>query len=323
MTHPGCPFFAAKKEIPLQPFESLFGFHFIEIDIKRLVEINDAVSPYFRTLLAIWQKPDALRTPVTVAGLAAQHIDWGGSLSWIALLPALSYLTPPSVKTFVYKPEYQGLTFSSELQNFLVPEVKLRAEVNQAKKMAAQLLKWHEKLQTGLLKEHGLTRGTTPHEEKDVTLTFAESSIGQMDSERKTALTSAVKAMDSALEEYLKIATQRVSLATLARRLKNWYELTPVVVSSLEDLLKAPTPETGGTIPVSETRDVIQSTSTSSYSSSTVSSITGPMPRRPLSDSLSQTLVSGENKKNQPPPLSSNTDQSKKSSIPVMSLKTK
>ena len=230
MTHPGCPFFAAKKEIPLQPFEALFGFHFIEIDIKRLVEINDAVSPYFRTLLAIWQKPDALRTPVTVAGLAAQHIDWGGSLSWISLLPALSYLTPPSVKTFVYKPEYQGLTFSSELQNFLVPEVKLRAEVNQAKKMAAQLLKWHEKLQTGLLREHGLTRGTTPHEEKDVTLTFAESSISQVDSERKTALNSAVKAMDSALEEYLKIATQRVSLATLARRLKSWYELMPVVV---------------------------------------------------------------------------------------------
>ena len=81
MLHPTCPFFAAKKDIPLQPFESLLGFYLIEIEIKQLVEVNDALSPYFRTLLGIWQKPDALKTPMTVAGLAGQHIDWGGNLS--------------------------------------------------------------------------------------------------------------------------------------------------------------------------------------------------------------------------------------------------
>ena len=125
---------------------------------------------------------------MTVAGLAAQHIDWGGSLSWMGL-PTLSFLTPPSIKTFVYKPEYQGLVFSSELRNFLAPEIKLSTEVTQVKRLAAQLLKTHEKLQTTLLKEHGLTRRIQSEEkersisvegegeEKDITLTFAESSI--------------------------------------------------------------------------------------------------------------------------------------------------
>ena len=186
MLHPTCPFFAAKKKIPLQPFESLLGFHLIEIEIKQLVEVNDALSPYFRTLLGIWQKPDALKTPMTVAGLAAQHIDWGGSLSWMGL-PTLSFLTPPSIKSFVYKPEYQGLVFSSELRDFLAPEIKLSAEVAQVKRMAVQLLKTHEKLHTDLLKEHGLTRHAQlekkenrissegKSEEKDITLTFAES----------------------------------------------------------------------------------------------------------------------------------------------------
>ena len=61
--HPTCPFFAAKKEIPLQPFESLVGFYWIEIEIKQLVEVNDALSPYFRTLLGIWQKPGRIKKP--------------------------------------------------------------------------------------------------------------------------------------------------------------------------------------------------------------------------------------------------------------------
>ncbi len=339
--HPGCPFFAAKKEIPTQPFELLFGFHCIEIEIKNMVEINDALSPYFRTLLEIWRKPDALKTPATVAGLAAQHIDWGGSLSWIGL-PRLSYITPPSIKSFVYKPEYQGLEFSLELQNFLVPEVKLSAEVARAKGIALQLLKTHEKLHAALLREHGLTRhgqyeekerdwsAEKEGEEKDITLTFAESSIRQVDSQRKNALTSAVKAMDSALESYLKTATQRVSLATLARRIKTWYAATPVIVYPLEKLLKTSSSETSGTIPVSGTRVSTESTSASadramhslsSSSSSTASSMVGSEPRRPLSNSLSQTLVAGEGKKAQPP-STGDTDPLKKSST-SMAVKNK
>ena len=215
------------------------------------MEVNDALSPYFRTLLGIWQKPDALKTPMSVAGLAAQHIDWGGSLSWIGL-PTLSFLTPPSIKTFVYKPEYQGLVFSSELRDFLAPEIKLSTEVTQVKRMAAQLLKTHEKLQTTLLKEHGLTRRMQSEEkersisiegeEKDITLTFAESSIQQIDMQRKTDLTAAVKAMESVWIIILKKAAERVSLATLARRIKGWYERTPEIVYPLENLLSPSDP---------------------------------------------------------------------------------
>ena len=269
MLHPTCPFFAAKKEIPLQPFESLLGFYWIEIEIKQLVEVNDALSPYFRTLLGIWQKPDALKNPMTVAGLAAQHIDWGGSLSWIGL-PTLSFLTPPSIKTFVYKPEYQGLVFSSELRNFLAPEIKLSTEVTQVKRLAAQLLKTHEKLQTTLLKEHGLTRRmqseekersvSVEGEEKDITLMFAESSIHQIDVQRKTDLAAAVRAMESALDHYLKKATERVSLATLARRIKGWYEKTPEIVYPLENLLTPSDPATSGVMTMSGSQSVTEST---------------------------------------------------------------
>ncbi len=267
MLHPTCPFFAAKESIPLQPFESLLGFYFIEIEIKQLVEVNDALSPYFCTLLGIWQKPDALKTPMTAAGLAAQHIDWGGSLSslsWVGL-PTLSFLTPLSIKTFVYKPEYQSLVFSAECRDFLAPEIKLSADVAQVKRIAVQLLETHEKLHTDLLKEHGLTRRARSEEkeseEKDITLTFAESSIHQIDMQRKTDLAAAIKAMDLALDVYLKKATERVSLATLARRIKSWYERTPEIVYSLENLLSLSNQNMGGVTPISESRSVTESTS--------------------------------------------------------------
>ena len=118
----------------------------------------------------------------------------------------------------------------------------------QVKKMAVQLLKTHEKLHTDLLKEHGLTRraqleekehvtSSDEGEEKDITLTFAESSIHQIDVQRKTDLAAAIKAMESALDKYLEKATGRVSLATLARRIKGWYERTPEIVYPLENLL--------------------------------------------------------------------------------------
>ena len=339
MLHPTCPFFAAKKEIPLQPFESLLGFHWIEMEIKQLVEVNDALSPYFRTLLGIWQKPNALKTPMTVAGLAGQHIDWAGSLSWVGL-PTLSFLTPPSIKTFVYKPEYQGLVFSSELLDFLAPETKLNTDVAQVKKMAVQLLKTHEKLHTDLLKEHGLTRraqleekehvtGSDEVEEKDITLTFAESSIHQIDVQRKTDLAAAIKAMESALDEYLEKATGRVSLATLARRIKGWYERTPEIVYPLENLLNQSDPVTGGVMTMSESRSSVESTSTpvarplssgSASTSSTTSSMTGSVVQRSLSSSLSQTLVGGDAKKNQTSAGGSN--QTKKTGDPLV-LKTK
>ena len=45
--------------------------------------------------------------------------------------------------------------------------------------------------------------------------------------QRKTDLTAAVKAMESMLDHYLKKAAERVSLATLARRIKGWYEKRP------------------------------------------------------------------------------------------------
>ena len=339
MHHPTCPFFAANKEIPLQPFESLLGFHLIEIEIKQLVEINDALSPYFRTLLGIWQKPDALKTPMTVAGLAAQHIDWAGSLSWVGL-PALSFLTPPSINTFVYKHAYKGLVFSAELRDFLATEIKLNTDVAQVKRMAVQLLKTHEKLHTDLLKEHGLTRrgqleekeqvtGSDEDEEKDITLTFAESSIHHIDVQRKTDLTAAIKAMELALDDYLKKATERVSLATLARRIKGWYERTPEIVYPLENLLSPSDPATGGVMTMSESRSSVESTSTpmtrplfssSSSISSTTSSITSSVVQRPLSSSLSQTLVGGDVKKGQTPTGGSN--QTKKTTDP-MGLKTK
>ncbi len=329
-----------RKTIPLQPFESLLGFYFIEIEIKQLVEVNDALSPYFRTLLGIWQKPDALKTPMTVASLAGQHIDWGGSLSWIGL-PTLSFLTPPSIKTFVYKPEYQGLVFSSEMRDFLAPEIKLNTDVAQVKRMAVQLLKTHEKLHTDLLKEHGLTRhaqlekkenrisSEEEDEEKDITLTFAESSIHQIDVQRKTDLAAAIKAMESALDEYLKKATERVSLATLARRIKGWYERTPEIVYPLENLLSSSDPAIGGVMTMSESRSSVESTSTpitrplsssSASTSSTTSSMTGTVVQRPLSSSLPQTLVGGDAKKGQTP--TGGLNQSKKTSDP-MGLKTK
>ena len=338
MLHPTCPFFAAKETIPLQPFESLLGFYFIEIEIKQLVEVNDALSPYFRTLLGIWQKPDALKTPMTVAGLAGQHIDWGGSLSWIGL-PTLSFLTPPSIKTFVYKPEYQGLVFSSELRDFLVTEIKLNTEVAQVKRMGVQLLKTHEKLHTDLLKEHGLTRrvqlekkenviNSDEGEEKDITLTFAESSIHQIDVQWKTDLAAAIKAMESALDNYLQKTSERVSLATLARRIKGWYERTPEIVYPLENLLSRSDPITGGVMTMSESRSSVESISTSvrplssslASTSSTTSSMTGTVVQRPLSSSLPQTLVGGDAKKNQP--STSGSNQTQKTSVP-MGLKTK
>ncbi len=321
MLHPTCPFFAAKKEIPLQPFESLLGFYLIEIEIKQLVEVNDALSPYFRTLLGIWQKPDALKTPMTAAGLAAQHIDWGGSLSslsWVGL-PTLSFLTPPSIKTFVYKPEYQGLVFSSELRDFLVTEIKLNTEAAQVKRMSVQLLKTHEKLHTDLLKEHGLTRhaqlekkenriSSEGEEEKDITLTFAESSIHQINVQRKTDLAAAIKAMESALDKYLEKATGRVSLATLARRIKGWYERTPEIVSPLENLLSQSDPTIGGVMTMSESRSSVGSTSTSVArplssssvsTSSTTSSMTGSVVQRPLS-SITAPNFSGRRRQEKP-----------------------
>ena len=82
-------------------------------------------------------------------------------------------------------------------------------------------------------------------EEKDITLTFAESSIQQIDVYRKMDLAAAVKSMESALDDYLKKATERVSLATLARRIKGWYERTPEIVYPLENLLSRSDQATG------------------------------------------------------------------------------
>ena len=80
---------------------------------------------------------------------------------------------------------------------------------------------------------------------------------------------------------------------------------------------------------MSESRSSVESTSTpvarplssgSASTSSTTSSITGSVVQRPLSSSLSQTLVGGDAKKNQTPAGGSN--QTKKTGDP-MGLKTK
>ena len=195
-------------------------------------------------------------------------------------------------------------------------EIKLSTEVTQVKRLAAQLLKTHEKLQTTLLKEHGLTRRMESEEkersvsiegeEKDITLMFAESSIHQIDMQRKTDLTAAVKAMESMLDNYLKKAAERVSLATLARRIKGWYEKTPEIVYPLENLLSPPDPATSGIMTMSGSQSVTESTpisvtiplsSGSASTSSTTSHMTGTVVQRPVSNSLSQTLIGGEAKK--------------------------
>ena len=74
--------------------------------------------------------------------------------------------------------------------------------------------------------------------------------------QRKMDLAAAVKGMESALDNYLKKATERVSLATLARRIKGWYERTPEIVYSLENLLSPSDPNMGGMMSMSESRSI-------------------------------------------------------------------
>lgn len=256
--------------------------------IKHTVEVNDALSPNFRTLLAIWQNPEALKTPMTLAGMAAQHIDWTNSFSWTGVFPTLALATPPSIKAFVNKSEYQSLVFSKELCQLLTPEIKFKSEIERIKKMTALLQHSTEKLHLALLREHGLSEPVSASEKKehvkeekeqeaDLTLTFAESAISEIATQHRSTLKPAATQLTTALDGYLTAATQRISLGTLARRINRWYEGASIL--TMEHLLKST---------VSTPRPTTEMTFASS--ASTVSS-TSATSSQTFSQSLPQTLL--------------------------------
>ena len=98
------------------------------------------------------------------------------------------------------KNEYKDLVFSKELCQLLMPEIKLKSEIERIKKMTALLQQSTEKLHLALLREHGLSERVSEdgkkeyrkeekdqEQEADLTLTFAASAISEVATQHRSA----------------------------------------------------------------------------------------------------------------------------------------
>lgn len=115
---------------------------------------------YMSDLLKVWQTPDILDKPMTVASLVAvaknknSQWEWEGTLAPLAKLLPVSFFLPLIIQSFLKTNEYQDLEFTKEYRDFLVPEIEQK-ELSKVKRLGTLA---NNTLYESLLKDNALTR---------------------------------------------------------------------------------------------------------------------------------------------------------------------